>query len=304
MNGVELECRTRGARFRRGVCSGLVLLVATASWGSAGEVEELVTNVALLRATAHEAVVELLSDAPFSGTEAVTVRPGTADKSNWILAEVLTRELTRRGLTVHVVDVPPAPPRVAPDVAGEGNEGDPADSNDAAEDAAETDGSGDLLAHITQEAQEQAALEEAGDATSEGGTSNTPPPTPAPARMRALPDVPIVTAHVLEFRLGQCEVTYVGEGRSFVFGPKRVTRAATVDIGCRLVERESGRVEWIGQGDAVRVDQISSSQLAAYESADYAATLPDGPGAMRYVEPVVVGGIVAGLVYLFYTNQN
>ena len=71
----------------------------------------------------------------------------------------------------------------------------------------------------------------------------------------------------------------------------------------RLLDRDDDVID-VAHGDALSLDRIAKGRLAAYESTGITPEELSGPGAGRFIEPVVVGGIVTGLVYLFYTNQN
>ena len=69
-------------------------------------------------------------------------------------------------------------------------------------------------------------------------------------------------------------------------------------------ERED--VIWVGNGDVERLDVVPASKLPLLEGQAFPFTRPslETRGLGGLVEPALVSGIVAGLIYLFYTNQN
>ena len=255
----------------------LLSLVAGIGAGARADGSGTLTHLAMLRETAREAIVEMLDGAPLRPSDAVVVRPGRAHAANWIVSDLLAAELAKSGYRVTVEEI--APPVAA-------SEATPTESTEAAD----ADTTSSLLQQIQAA---QAAEEAAAEASTPSGDWRTVPASDLP-----------VDGHLMEFRVGDFGVHYVGEGRPFFLGPKRVERATSVDLSCRLIDGRTDDVKWVGEGDAVRIDRIAKSKLPIYETAGFTPTPLPNRGSFRYVEPVVVGGIVAGLVYLFYTNQN
>lgn len=264
------------ARFVLGIAASGVIGAGFAPSAEADSLDAL-THLAMLKETAREAISEMLAGVPLTANESIVLRPGRAHAANWILSDLIAAELAASGYKVSVEEAPvsvPAGPTTA-----------------AAPAPATIDTTASLLDQLqAMQAAEQAARE-AATAAVQAATAHTPTMEREADRR-------------LEFRVGEFGVHYVGEGRPFFLGPKRVERATSVDVSCRLLEAGSEDVLWVGDGDAVRLDRISKSKLALFESPGFTPTPLPSRGGFRYVEPVVVGGIVAGLVYLFYTNQN
>lgn len=290
---MKLESRRRTHRgrarcLRTGTFAlGLAVLPVSARAQSNGDSPSL-TNFAMLRATADDAVREMLPERPPITSQRVVVVPGAAHAHNWIFGELIGARLNELGYRVWIEDAPLS--AGAPSQAAA-----PADSAASTEAAADTTagpqtGSGaDMLEHLQ-------GL--AGAVTAQG----TPPAAtagPQAARMDALPE-----GDIFEFHLGLSEVKYIDESRAFFLGPGRVQRGAVVQLSCRVTDGESGHLEWVGSGAATHVDRVPKGKLAAFESTGFTPARVKGAGLMRVVEPVIVSGIVAGLVVLFYTNQN
>ena len=240
----------------------------------------VVTHLEMLRHTTAKAVAEMLVDIPVDGSSTILVIPAAQHRANWLVAEAIAAELARRGLPVRVIDTVLG--GSSADAAGA--KGTPPDTTAGSPDEPE----GSLIQHLLEQ----------GDAVapgSAGGGALDPGPMPGGVEFEG----PTVV-----FRVGEFTVIYVDEYRPFILGPKRVERAARVDLSCQLLDRPNGEVVWVGQGDDLALDHISKSKLAIYESEGYSAAPVVQGGGIRLVEPVLVAGIVAGLVYLFYTNQN
>ena len=123
-------------------------------------------------------------------------------------------------------------------------------------------------------------------------------------QVRALPDS---TGPVLEFEVVDLGITYTRSWRHAWLGEKRVAREARARIFARLLDQDTGGILWGEQAEAKVVDEIAQEDLPSVEekgSSDYLkATLPP-QGWNKLVEPVVVTGIVVGLIVLFFANQD
>lgn len=132
-----------------------------------------------------------------------------------------------------------------------------------------------------------------------------PPQTLQPQATQ--PQAPQEVPHlVLEYRITELGIEYPRVWRSNFVGRKMLERYACAAIHVRLVEDGSGALVWAGDGRAVQSDEVPVSQLSLLEGKGedwQKGTLPAGKmGAV--VEPLVVTAIVAGLVYLFYSNKE
>jgi hypothetical protein len=252
------------------------------------------THVALLRRLSEEAVEEMLADLKLPN-EPIVVRPRLPHAANSVVADVVAARLTRAGITVRVVDAP------LESASASATDATATQEAAAVQGTAQTTGAASDSAGAAFGSTEPASGELLGHLAQQEGTILRPADRPA---LASVSTGPAVEGPTLLFDVSQFAVRYVSEGRSFFLGAKRVERAATVDVSCRFVEGPSGTIRGIGHGDALALDAISKGKLALYESEGMKPTLETRAGALRYAEPVVVGGILVGLIYLFYTNQN
>jgi hypothetical protein len=110
----------------------------------------------------------------------------------------------------------------------------------------------------------------------------------------------------LEYRITELGMEYPRTWRPGHVGHKMVERVAVVSLYGRLIEESSGKLLWVGEGSATKRDVVPASELSFLEgkSMDWQkGTLPAGKLG-TFVEPLVVAAIVAGLVYLFYSNKE
>jgi hypothetical protein len=281
-----------------------------------------ITNYSLLRRVGREAVEEMLAGLPSSRDLSISIVAGGAHDANSLIADLIARRLSEGGYRVVVIEradtrrattgsradtsgASAAPgPGAAPGAAsapGDSADAQPESTQPAAADTAGTGGA-------TPAGGEETAAQ--GDSESDllrqlvevEGTITAEATAAKEAETVAVPTY--ATDRVLEFRVAEFGVKYVDSHRPYVLGPRRVDRAAAVNLTCRLKDAGTQEVKWVGDGDAIEVDSVSGSKLRLYECESFPASPLVERGAMRYVEPVLVAGIVSGLVYLFYTNQN
>ncbi|KPJ59152.1 MAG: hypothetical protein AMJ46_12395 [Latescibacteria bacterium DG_63] len=110
----------------------------------------------------------------------------------------------------------------------------------------------------------------------------------------------------LEYRITELGLDYPKAWRGHLIGRKQVERLAFVALHGRLIEDSSGALVWSGEGSATARDVVPASELASLEGKGapwQKGTLPAGKLG-GFVEPLVVAAIVAGLVYLFYSNKE
>jgi hypothetical protein len=128
------------------------------------------------------------------------------------------------------------------------------------------------------------------------------------------PAVPAASAYgdapqpnrVLEFRIGELDVAYTRKWRKSLFGTAMVERSARAAVFFRLMDAKDGKVLWADSGRLEKRDVVPENLLAELEDT------PDRPGARgaasgglgRVIEPIVVSGIVVGLVVLFYSSRS
>ena len=108
------------------------------------------------------------------------------------------------------------------------------------------------------------------------------------------------------YQLIQLELAYTKIHRPYWFGAKQVTREAHATVFAKLIDLRSGDVVWVGDAEKAYKDTIAHSMLKVVEDEQYAFTQPPRKEVRwsKIVEPIVVTGIVVGLVYLFFSNQS
>jgi hypothetical protein len=101
-------------------------------------------------------------------------------------------------------------------------------------------------------------------------------------------------------------VAYTDISRPWWLFSKRVERSAQADMFVQLVDLATGDVTWVGEVHKEYGDKIPYGDLKIVEDPQYDFTRPSRSEfkMSRIFEPIVVGGIVVGLVYLFFSNQS
>ncbi len=110
----------------------------------------------------------------------------------------------------------------------------------------------------------------------------------------------------LRYRAIVFDLAYTDVYRAHLVGGRRVRRHAAVEVSAQLVDPTDGTVVWTGDARRSVDDVVPASELARVQAGAFAFARPEMPssGWGRYAEPVIVSGIVVGLVYLFFSNQN
>jgi len=109
----------------------------------------------------------------------------------------------------------------------------------------------------------------------------------------------------LRFQLLAFDLAYTDVYRAHLIGGKRVRREAAVRLLATLVDPATGSVLWTGERLQDATDHFRAGELGRVEAGTFAFVRPGMPGSGwgKYAEPVLVSGIVVGLVYLFFSNQ-
>lgn len=135
-----------------------------------------------------------------------------------------------------------------------------------------------------------------------------PPATTTPSPPSATPRRKIeVEGDVLRFRVVELGVVYPKSKRALLLlGPKSITRFTGAHLRVTHVTEPDGTVQGVANSEHHLIDRFPGSVRAYVEGADYPFTRPEIQPAPwgKLVEPAAVLGIVSGLVYLFYANQN
>ena len=110
----------------------------------------------------------------------------------------------------------------------------------------------------------------------------------------------------LEFEATDFTLRYAKISRSHVFGGKEVKRSAGLRVQAKLVNPRDGLVVWMGEASRSYDDRFPYGMIAEVEEGLYMFTKPPRQSRNwgKIVEPVVVTGIIVGLIYLFFSNQS
>jgi hypothetical protein len=113
-------------------------------------------------------------------------------------------------------------------------------------------------------------------------------------------------AYRFSYQVIRLGLSYPRISRKWWFGSKQVEREARVDVFVQTVDLKTNDILWVGETHKRYEDTIPFSMLAAVEEKQYEFTRPPRSEfkMMRLLEPVAVGAIVVGLVYLFFSNQS
>jgi hypothetical protein len=110
----------------------------------------------------------------------------------------------------------------------------------------------------------------------------------------------------LSYQIIRLSLTYPRISRRWWFGPREVSRSAQADLFAQFIDVATGDVLWVKESRKQYGDTIDYSRLKQVEDAQYDFTRPPHSEfkMVKLLEPLVVGGIVVGLVYLFFSNQS
>lgn len=134
----------------------------------------------------------------------------------------------------------------------------------------------------------------------------------ATVRRTVIPDDSLATAAasrgdpVLEYQLATARVTYLRLIGGFVLPSRtKVERQAMVSGRLTLRDPASARVLWVADADHNFLDRFPRDQLPRVEDPRYVELKAELPQRNfgRVIEPVVVAGVVTGLVLLFFQNR-
>jgi len=146
----------------------------------------------------------------------------------------------------------------------------------------------------------------------EGVTVRVGPAPEAPAfdpvtgEARGEPAAPAADGTVrLGLRVESRSVLFVRRIGRFPFGTKGYERLVTLQAQARLVDAASGNVLWARTAARGATDVLHARDLdtAASGTGMFRPAVPHGSG-LRFLEPLIVSGVVASLVILFYSNRT
>jgi len=110
---------------------------------------------------------------------------------------------------------------------------------------------------------------------------------------------------ILQIRLMELVVEYGDVSRPWIIGSKRVERIAKCELSSTLLDAD-GSIIMTARTSGIEVDKIPWSDteiLNGSEEWDWlSGELPENRGG-GILEPIIVSGVVASLVYLFYSSR-
>jgi hypothetical protein len=129
--------------------------------------------------------------------------------------------------------------------------------------------------------------------------------TTAGVQVRTAPD----SLHpIVEFEVVDLSVMYPRSRRAHWYGGGRmVEREARARLFIRVLDPGGARILWADRAEAWRRDEVHAKQLRALEEEKpvaYDKPVPPATHWNKVLEPIVVTGIVAGLIVLFFSNQQ
>lgn len=112
--------------------------------------------------------------------------------------------------------------------------------------------------------------------------------------------------YLFAYQMIKMSLAYPKISRSYWFGSKKVSRRAEIDIFAQVIDLGNGDVIWVGDTMKKTGDVVDYSLLKTVEDEQYEFTRPPRKELRwsKFLQPVVVSGIVVGLVYLFFSNQS
>jgi hypothetical protein len=101
-------------------------------------------------------------------------------------------------------------------------------------------------------------------------------------------------------------VSYVRALRKFPLGIRGYQRLASMRVGASLVDLSNHDVLWAKSASGSCMDEVRRGDLSYAQSGSGGLNpgLPRSGGGIRLLEPLIVVGVVTGLVVLFYSNRN
>ncbi len=109
----------------------------------------------------------------------------------------------------------------------------------------------------------------------------------------------------LKIRPMELVVEYGNVSRPWIIGSKRVERIAKCELSCTLFDSD-GIILMTGRTSGMKLDVISWSDAEVLDGSPewewLTGDLPENRGG-GILEPIIVSGVVASLVYLFYSSR-
>lgn len=285
------------------------------------------TNLGLIERTTMQAVQEALEGITLDPGSDIRLHAMTTNEGGWFIEDCIARVLSQKGYRVHLASAAGTAPATtpgtgsagtaapgpqslaeamgrtsAPDSAGPGGAAAGA-STPGAGTSGPPAGTGEEGTTTVVDPARSAQTQKDMLAQARAAGNSIIPADPPEAPVNPLPEG---EGLVLSFRIIEFGVTYHGSWRRGFMGPRMVERLAAVNLYTRLVNGSAEDVLWVGRGRAERLDVVPKSKLDLLEGRNYPFQKPElrGRPLSRLAEPVLVSGIIAGLVFLFYSSQN
>lgn len=109
----------------------------------------------------------------------------------------------------------------------------------------------------------------------------------------------------LSYRIVDLSVSYPATGRAHAVGEVWVARTARARVSLQLIDRATRRVEWSKEAAGSKQDRFPKRDLGMVQNDLFSFTKSDLKEAdlSRVLEPIIVSGVVGGLIYLFFSNR-
>jgi hypothetical protein len=110
----------------------------------------------------------------------------------------------------------------------------------------------------------------------------------------------------LEFRVLELRIAYTGVDRSALWTRKEIERHGSCVLATRLLDAASGAELAVTQKEVLMADRFPYALRELVASPTYPFTTPELSERdwSKSAEPFVVTGMIAGLIYLFFSNQS
>jgi len=100
-------------------------------------------------------------------------------------------------------------------------------------------------------------------------------------------------------------VSYLRRIRSFPFGVKGYERLAALRASLTMIDPKTGEVTWARSSSGSAVDFVRKRDVTSVVAGSGGINPPIPPGGgFRLLEPLIVLGVVSGLIVLFYSNRT
>lgn len=109
---------------------------------------------------------------------------------------------------------------------------------------------------------------------------------------------------LLQVQVDGSGVSYVRRLGKFPFGTKGYERLSAMRAAATLLDPATGDVFWTRSASRSLTDIVPKGSVAYAASGSGRLNPPVPKGGTRWLEPLIVVGVVAGLVVLFYSNRN